>query len=112
EQELGMPVIRPSIAHLMGAYGAALIARRHSRGTSRTLSAQELETFSHTSKGIVCNGCTNHCSLTVNIFSDGERLIAGNKCEKPVLRTKPKEELPDLYKVKNDLLNSYRGKYH
>ena len=112
EQELGMPVIRPSIAHLMGAYGAALIARRHSRGTSSTLIAQELETFSHTSKGIVCNGCTNHCSLTVNIFSDGERLIAGNKCEKPVLRTKPKEELPDLYKVKNDLLNSYRGKYH
>ena len=39
-------------------------------------------------------------------------MIAGNKCEKPVLRTKVQEELPDLYKVKNTLLNAYRGKYH
>lgn len=112
EQELGMEVIRPSIAHLMGAYGAALIAKRHSHGTSSLLDADQLENFTHTSKGIVCNGCTNHCSLTVNTFSDGERLIAGNKCEKPLLRTAVKEKLPDLYQVKNDLLNSYRGKYH
>ena len=112
EQELGMPVIRPSIAHLMGAYGAALIARRHSKGTSNILTKEELQHFTHTSKGVVCNGCTNHCSLTVNIFSDGERLIAGNKCEKPVMNMKTKEELPDLYKVKNTLLQSYYGKYH
>ena len=53
EQELGMPVIRPSIAHLMGAYGAALIARRHSKGTSNILTKEELQHFTHTSKGVV-----------------------------------------------------------
>ena len=36
EQELGTQVIRPSIAHLMGAYGAALIAKRHSKGPPRS----------------------------------------------------------------------------
>ena len=47
------------------------------------------------------------------MFADGQRLIAGNKCEKPTLRAGAKQEaLPDLYKVKNDLLRSYRGRYH
>lgn len=111
EQELGRNVIRPSIAHLMGAYGAALIARRHSKGASTILNEEQLASFTHTSKAAVCNGCTNRCSLTINLFADGERLIAGNKCEKPVLNKKAKEELPDLYRVKNEALQSYRGKY-
>ena len=113
EQELGTQVIRPSIAHLMGAYGAALIAKRHSKGTSTILNEEQVNSFTHSSTGAVCNGCTNHCALTVNVFADGQRLIAGNKCEKPTLRAGAKQEaLPDLYKVKNDLLRSYRGRYH
>lgn len=113
EQELGTQVIRPSIAHLMGAYGAALIAKRHSKGTSTILNEEQVNSFTHSSTGAVCNGCTNHCALTVNVFTDGQRLIAGNKCEKPTLRAGAKQEaLPDLYKVKNDLLRSYRGRYH
>ena len=62
EKEMGVEVIRPDIAGLMGAYGAALIARRHSKGTSNILTKEELQHFTHTSKGVVCNGCTNHCS--------------------------------------------------
>ncbi len=113
EQELGTQVIRPSIAHLMGAYGAALIAKRHSKGTSTILNEEQVNSFTHSSTGAVCNGCTNHCALTVNVFADGQRLIAGNKCEKPTLRAGAKQEaLPDLYKVKNDLLRSYRGRHH
>ncbi len=113
EQELGTQVIRPSIAHLMGAYGAALIAKRHSKGTSTILNEEQVNSFTHSSTGAVCNGCTNHCALTVNVFADGQQLIAGNKCEKPTLRAGAKQEaLPDLYKVKNDLLRSYRGRHH
>ena len=113
EQELGTQVIRPSIGHLMGAYGAALMAKRHSKGPSTILNEEQVNSFTHSSTGAVCNGCTNHCALTANVFADGQRLIAGNKCEKPTLRAGAKQEaLPDLYKVKNDLLRSYRGRYH
>ena len=75
EQELGYPVIRPSIAHLMGAYGAALYAKKLHRSPSAILNAEQLENFSHKSESVACQGCTNHCSLTINTFSDGTRLI-------------------------------------
>ena len=101
----------------MGAYGAALysqiMAKRNDLKMSGIISNEELDALTHTVKNVRCNGCTNHCALTVNVFADGQRLIAGNKCEKPTLRAGAKQEaLPDLYKVKNDLLRSYRGRYH
>ena len=111
EQELGYPVIRPSIAHLMGAYGAALYAKKLHRSPSAILNAEQLENFSHKSESVACQGCTNHCSLTINTFSDGTRLIAGNKCERPLKLNKPKEELPDMYKIKMGMLEEIRHKY-
>lgn len=111
EQELGYEVIRPSIAHLMGAFGAALYAQKLHRTKSAVLDAKALEQFSHTSKSVACNGCTNHCSLTINIFNDGTRLIAGNKCDKMIKTIEKKEELPDLYKVKMQMLDEQKQKY-
>ena len=50
EKELGRDVVRPRIAGLMGAFGAALYARSLGREQSDILTAQELETFTHTAK--------------------------------------------------------------
>ena len=111
EQELGYNVIRPSIAHLMGAYGGALYAKKLHRTPSALLTAKELENFSHKSQSVACQGCTNHCSLTINTFSDGSRLIAGNKCERPLKMNKTKEELPDMYKIKMSMLEEIRKKF-
>ena len=112
EQELGYEVIRPSIAHLMGAFGAALYAKKLHRTKSAVLGPDALASFSHTSRSVACNGCTNHCSLTINTFADGTRLVAGNKCDKMIKSIEKKTELPDLYKDKMEMLEKQKQKYH
>ena len=111
EQELGYEVIRPSIAHLMGAYGAAVYAQTLSKGQSTILKQEELEHFTHTSRSVMCQGCTNHCSLTINKFADGSTLMAGNKCDRMLPVGQRKEQLPDLYKIKTAMLEEEKKKY-
>lgn len=113
EQEIGKNVIRPSVAGLMGAYGAALYAKEHSEDDdcSDILNADQLKAFTHTAKAVTCNGCSNHCKLTVNTFSDGGTYIAGNRCDKPVKNSLHKEHY-DLFDYKNKLLDTYRQNAH
>ena len=104
EQTLHRNVIRPSIAHLMGAYGAALFAKSKQVDHSNILSAIDLENFTHTTKNTRCGLCTNHCHLTINMFADHSKHIAGNKCERPIIGKENKEQLPNLYDFKYDYL--------
>ncbi|MBO5222268.1 MAG: 2-hydroxyacyl-CoA dehydratase [Clostridia bacterium] len=103
ERELGHEVIRPSIAGLMGAFGAALYAKR--AGHSTLLSAEELECFVHTSKSVLCQGCTNHCHLTINDFGSKKRFVSGNQCEKGA-SLKSEGALPNLHEFKRNYLTS------
>ena len=103
EMELGAPVIRPAIAGLMGAYGAALHAMHFEE--SKLISYEELQNFVHKSTASTCQGCTNHCRLTINTFSSGRRFISGNQCQKMV--TGKKEDLPNLHQIKRDIVSSY-----
>ena len=106
ERELGRDVIRPQIAGLMGAFGAALAAKALGLETSGCLSNEELAAFTHTSRPAVCGLCGNHCQLTVNTFSDGERYISGNKCERGAGKRDSDFVLPDLVRFKRDLLSA------
>ncbi len=108
ELELGQNVIRPAIAGLMGAYGAALCAMKLNE--SDIISEEELKDFSHSSKSAVCKGCTNNCHLTVNTFSGGQRFISGNQCEKGLGIKESAEVSPNLYAFKRDYLSSLEGK--
>ena len=101
EQELGRNVIRPTIAGIMGAFGAALAAKDAGLEKSALLSAQALETFTHTAKPATCKLCTNHCSLTVNTFDGGRRFISGNRCSRPLGRKRWTR--PDLMNYKYDI---------
>ncbi len=105
EQEIGSTVIRPSIAGLMGAYGAALHVMQCENST--ILTEDELKGFKHDSSTAVCKGCSNHCHLTVNRFADGKRYISGNQCSKG-LGIENSEELPNLHAWKRDFLNSLK----
>lgn len=107
EMEMNCNVIRPSIAGLMGAYGAALYAM--DINSSSILSADALKNFAHTTKSAVCGGCTNHCHLTINIFSDGKRLVSGNQCEKGAGTVSAIEKLPNLYEYKRNYLMSIKS---
>ncbi|MBQ3014943.1 MAG: 2-hydroxyglutaryl-CoA dehydratase, partial [Clostridia bacterium] len=82
EREVGCEVIRPAIAGLMGAFGAALYAKSRGLCESTLLNGEELAGFTHKSVSTTCRGCENACSITLNTFSDGSRFISGNRCER------------------------------
>ncbi len=84
EQEVGVNVIRPNLAGLMGAYGAALYIKSLHLQNSTLLNAEQLANFSHETTERICELCGNHCKLTVNKFNNDRELIAGNRCERPV----------------------------
>ena len=103
ELELGRNVIRPAIAGLMGAYGAALYAMDLEQST--LITREGLEAFTHTAKAATCQGCANHCRLTINIFGGGKQFISGNQCQKG-LGLPVTSELPNLYAWKRDALTA------
>jgi len=103
EQELGRSVIRPAIAGLMGAYGAALCAMELEQ--SGIISEESLHNFVHTAKAASCKGCANNCRLTVNTFGDGKRFISGNQCQK-ALGLGHVEEMPNLHGWKRGTLSA------
>ena len=108
ELEMGLDVVRPNIAGLMGAYGAALYAQRRYQDNpkpSSIIKLEDLATFQHTVKGVTCGLCNNHCHLTINIFASGKRFISGNRCERPITHMAPKDDF-NLYRQKLELLKN------
>lgn len=107
EMEIARDVIRPNIAGLMGAYGAALYAKTWQRGNSSILSKEGLESFTHKAVATNCGLCSNNCGLTINIFPGNRKYISGNRCSRPLAK---KGELPEynLYDYKLELLKSYQ----
>ncbi|MDL2226001.1 acyl-CoA dehydratase activase, partial [Eubacteriales bacterium OttesenSCG-928-M02] len=110
ENEMGMDVVRPDIAGLMGAYGAALYGRERAvnNKTSTVLNEGELLRFTHESKATSCNLCTNRCPLTINTFNGGRRFISGNRCERPITGREAEKDGLDLYEYKQDCLAAYQ----
>ena len=104
ERETGKNVIRPGIAGLMGAFGAALYAKEMSDGTSTTIGEDKLEDFSYKSNAIVCRGCTSKCNVNIITFADGSRFISGNKCERGAGQKPASAEL-DIYSYKQNRLS-------
>ncbi|MBE7036940.1 MAG: 2-hydroxyglutaryl-CoA dehydratase [Ruminococcaceae bacterium] len=109
ERELGHNVVRPSIAGLMGAFGAALYAKECAKEKSSMLSGEELANFTFETKEVHCGLCLNRCHLTVNIFPDGGRYLSGNKCERPNQKTDG-AEVPNVYEYKRNKLASLQSK--
>ena len=107
----GRRVTRPSIPGLMGAFGAALLAKERAvpGETSGLLSNEQLSDFSYVTNTARCGGCGNNCSLTINTFPDGTRYITGNRCEKGAGVNKGQQELPNLFKYKYDRVFRYKS---
>ncbi len=108
EQEIGRNVTRPTIAGLMGAYGAALTAMDKKLKGTALLGPEALERFTHAARPVTCRGCTNRCSLTVNTFDGGRRFISGNRCSKPLGGEKTTGH--DLMRYKYDKLRALCGR--
>ena len=108
EKELNVDVVCPNIAGLMGAYGAALYAKSLNIETSKIISSEQLSNFEHNVKNINCNGCNNHCLLTINSFKNNpNKFISGNKCEKPINKNNYLKG-ENLYEYIRNELDSYK----
>ena len=94
--------IRPDIAGIMGAFGAALIAReRYSEGYETTmLPIEKINTLQFETSMAKCKGCTNNCRLTINKFTGGRQYISGNRCERGLGKQKNENGVPNLFDYK------------
>ncbi|MDD6102863.1 MAG: acyl-CoA dehydratase activase-related protein [Clostridiales bacterium] len=101
EKIAGCEAIRPDISGIMGAFGAALIARAHYEGTESTmLSFDEIKELKYEASMNRCKGCTNACLLTINQFSGGRQFVSGNRCERGLGLEKNKDNIPNLFEYK------------
>jgi predicted CoA-substrate-specific enzyme activase len=107
----GREVIRPDISGIMGAYGAALLARERATGKGSTLlGREELAALEPVHQTAYCRRCPNTCLLTITDFGvdpeTGRRLrfISGNRCEKGAGAETAGENAPDLVAYKYALL--------
>ena len=109
EKITGVDAVRPDIAGIMGAFGAALIARERYDGISDSsmLSIDKINSLTYETKLTHCQGCTNHCYLTINKFSGNRQFITGNRCERGLGREKSTEKLPNLFDYKLKRLFGY-----
>jgi len=108
EMIAGCQTVRPDIAGIMGAFGAALIARERYDESKETtmLSIADIESLEYSTTMAKCKRCTNNCRLTINKFSGGRRFITGNRCERGLGKEKTDNKIPNLFEYKN---NRYFG---
>ncbi|MCR5117968.1 MAG: acyl-CoA dehydratase activase-related protein, partial [Lachnospiraceae bacterium] len=102
EKVANCKAIRPDIAGIMGAFGAALIARERYTADYETkmLSFDDINELRFETSMAKCKGCTNSCRLTVNRFSGGRSYISGNRCERGIGKQKNKDNIPNLFDYK------------
>ncbi len=108
EKEIGLEVTRPNIAGLMGAFGAALLAKNSPSTVSSILTKTDLDEFTYSTKQATCRKCSNYCPLTINIFKN-KRYISGNRCEKGAGIKSDTVFNPNLYEYKYDKILSYQS---
>ncbi|MBN1892503.1 MAG: 2-hydroxyacyl-CoA dehydratase [Clostridiales bacterium] len=104
-------VIRPNIAGLMGAFGAAIIAKQRCQSPqtkSSLMTADELDQFRMETKTAICPLCTNHCKLTISNFSNNKRFVSGNRCERGEGNDTEENKLPNMFKYKYDRTFRYK----
>lgn len=111
EKISGCNAVRPDIAGIMGAFGAALVARERYDGSKETtmLSIKKINALEYSTSMSRCKGCTNNCLLTINKFTGGRQYITGNRCERGIGKTKNKENIPNLFEYKLNKLFNYES---
>ncbi|WP_310604347.1 acyl-CoA dehydratase activase-related protein [Anaerosporobacter sp.] len=109
EMILGREAVRPDIAGIMGAFGAALIAReRYTPGIESTmLTIDKINSLKFETSMARCKGCTNSCLLTINRFTGGRQFISGNRCERGLGKAKNKDNIPNLFEYKLKRMFNY-----
>ena len=109
EKISGCEAVRPDIAGIMGAYGAALISRERydASKTTTMLPIDKILSLTYKTTMARCQGCTNHCVLTINRFDGGRQFVTGNRCERGLGGNKQKKDIPNLFDYKYHRMFDY-----
>ena len=109
EKIAGCEAIRPDIAGIMGAFGAALVARERHTNSYKTsmLTIEKINSLEFVTSMAKCKGCTNNCRLTINRFTGGRQFVSGNRCERGIGKPKNENNIPNLFEYKAERLFSY-----
>ena len=110
---VGKEVTRPDIAGLMGAYGVALLSKEQYEANldmeylSTIAKLEDLDKLDIKITHTRCNGCENHCGLTINKFNNGKVHVSGNRCERGSGIVTGNSELPNIVKYKAERIFGY-----
>lgn len=109
EKISGCEAVRPDIAGIMGAFGAALIAKERYDESKKTsmLPIERILNLSYQTSMARCQGCINHCVLTVNRFDGGRQFVTGNRCERGLGGSKTKKDIPNMFDYKYHRMLDY-----
>lgn len=107
EKELDLEVVCPNIAGVMGAFGAAMHAKKLHLNNSSILKLDDLKNFKHQIRTYTCGLCNNKCSLTLNTFQNNKSFISGNRCERPLAKKVTGDEY-NIYSYVQNILSSYQ----
>jgi predicted CoA-substrate-specific enzyme activase len=106
----GKEIIVPPHNALLGAIGAALLAKEKVRatGSGTRFRGYDLAQVDYTLREFTCKGCGNHCAIQeFNVV--GEKTFWGDKCSdryRKQARTERKPVIPDLVAVRQELLHA------
>ena len=108
ESITGADVVCPDISGIMGAFGAALIAKDRYHGQATAMvPLDQIQDISYEASIQRCNGCSNHCMLTIDRFSNGRCHITGNRCEKGQQKAGPSSKAPNMALYKRRRIFGY-----
>lgn len=120
EKIIGKDVIRPDISGIMGAYGAAILAKEKYEYLLETeykqageldsaiISYEGLKNFTYKVSSSRCKACENNCLLIINEFEPGNRLITGNRCEIGAGIEQTEKSIPNMFEYKYKRLFEYK----
>lgn len=109
EQLTGAQISSSNIPELMGAYGAALVAKKSDQldpKPSTFIGLAHLDKANdNRAKPSRCKGCDNLCDVMIYRFSTGQRYYSGNKCERFLSNNPQKDNHAfNMFDYKNELL--------
>ena len=104
----GKQIIVPPHNAVLGAIGAALLARERvtATGAKTRFRGYDLSVVDYTIREFTCKGCGNHCAIQ-EFNVDGEKTFWGDKCSdryRKRAKTDRRPVIPDLVALRQQLL--------
>ncbi|MCX7704441.1 MAG: acyl-CoA dehydratase activase-related protein, partial [Planctomycetota bacterium] len=105
EKVSGKKIIVPPQHDVLGAYGVALVAQAELPNGPSKFKGFDLSRLKYSVNTFECDSCPNHCEINKVQIEGSEPLFYGSRCGKyDVKRTKKGENLPRLFKEREDFL--------